>query len=496
MVVGWLSLFLYIDGVPVRQQDPNQLQLDQVQPFLNAKKDYDVEVALKYLREYGYLHKKHPTAKEFVYGLEKFQDFMGIPITGIVDSQTISKMHVSRCGNVDIFRKSERVKVQRVKRFFPISKWENKVVDENLHLTWFISTYTEDMKKQDIKRIVAQSFRIWQTQYKLKPLADGFVLSFAEAGDEKSADIVIKWAEDDHGDDNKFDGPGNSVGNILAHTFFPTYNINSGINGDIHLDDYEFWVPDTSKSRGKGDAGLLQVLTHEIGHSLGIGHSRNPKAIMFSSYVRVSYDNIKITFDDKCALYWTYVGESSLCMQIWLLNDVQPFVTNPNVQELVSTSSENYVTNELSEQSSEEEGGLVSMSQNYIKRLRNVKVPLCTMSKKVRHHFVHILQKQLHMSHEKAVSYSRVICAFYAGLHKTYKTDVITNLDHFKVHYQLRDVIISPTFQESRGSNIGEDIFGDSGDSSIYSADHYDSAYFDNIFKQIQDSENDNTVTI
>jgi matrix metalloproteinase-14 (membrane-inserted) len=72
-------------------------------------------------------------------------------------------------------------------------------------------------------------------------------------------DIEISFERFDHGDGNAFDGKGG----VLAHAFFPQFG------GTAHFDDTEDW----SVTEYVGNQ-LLNTLTHEFGHSLGLRHSK------------------------------------------------------------------------------------------------------------------------------------------------------------------------------------------------------------------------------
>jgi hypothetical protein len=70
----------------------------------------------------------------------------------------------------------------------------------------------------------------------------------------------------------RIDGPNN----ILAFGYYPG---DTGLSGDIHLDNSERWSASPS-----GGYDVLEVFTHEIGHTLGLGHSTNAPAIMNPFY--------------------------------------------------------------------------------------------------------------------------------------------------------------------------------------------------------------------
>jgi hypothetical protein len=72
-----------------------------------------------------------------------------------------------------------------------------------------------------------------------------------------------------------FDGP---LG-VLAHGFFPPVNGDTAA-GDIHFDVDEDW------KLGFGGPGfdVFQVMAHEIGHALGLGHTAVPNSLMNPNY--------------------------------------------------------------------------------------------------------------------------------------------------------------------------------------------------------------------
>ncbi len=72
---------------------------------------------------------------------------------------------------------------------------------------------------------------------------------------------------------------GSSGQNTLAHAYIPG---GSGLSGDIHFDNGNTWGLRPSG----GVIDLLEVMTHELGHALGLDHEDDVSAIMNSIYAR------------------------------------------------------------------------------------------------------------------------------------------------------------------------------------------------------------------
>lgn len=86
-----------------------------------------------------------------------------------------------------------------------------------------------------------------------------------------------------------FNGDYNNIpGKVLAHAFGPGAH---GLPGDVHFDDDEKWVV-----QGQDGTDLFVVAAHELGHSLGLSHSRDPDALMYPYYgtaVNLGRDDIQ-----------------------------------------------------------------------------------------------------------------------------------------------------------------------------------------------------------
>ncbi|CAI9112798.1 OLC1v1013291C1 [Oldenlandia corymbosa var. corymbosa] len=164
------------------------------------------------------------------------------------------------------------------------SKWE-RPSPFTLTYAFLMDHMIDYLSLADIKSAFERSFSRWSAV---------IPVNFTEVDDDRFSDISIGFFEGDHGDGDPFEGRGGQ----LAHATWPEI-------GMLHLDKGERWSVDFEKEKAKSAVDLESVATHEIGHLLGLDHSRAKKSVMYHS-IGWRTKKVNLTVDDVAAIQALY----------------------------------------------------------------------------------------------------------------------------------------------------------------------------------------------
>lgn len=115
-------------------------------------------------------------------------------------------------------------------------------------------------------RLIENAYNAWSqvsgVQFVYEPNDDGAPYSFASRG-------VSGVRGDVRVGGNRVDGNFN----VLAYNLFPSTGGASGFDGDMVIDTSDIWYSQNANGPQGENRGLFNLLTHEIGHGLGLGHT-------------------------------------------------------------------------------------------------------------------------------------------------------------------------------------------------------------------------------
>ncbi|KAK7277095.1 hypothetical protein RIF29_18245 [Crotalaria pallida] len=278
-----------------------------IQSFNNAgrgTKIIGISQFKRYLFRFGYLprHNNNNTFTDefdakFELALIKYQQRLGLQVTGKLDSNTISQMITPRCGVQDT-RIHNIHHITKHFMYFPGKpRWSRHMP---MTLTYAFSPVymIHSLSMHEIRAAFQRAFLKW---------ASVIPVSFVEAEDYGFAEIKIGFYSGDHGDGEPFDG----VLGVLAHSFSPE-------SGRLHLDAAETWAVDFGVTKSEVAVDLESVATHEIGHLLGLSHSSVKEAVMYPS-LRPRDKRADLNIDDIKGVQSLYGSNPNFNSDEWSL---------------------------------------------------------------------------------------------------------------------------------------------------------------------------------
>lgn len=211
----------------------------------------------QFLKRFGYLGEAQPSSDDLFdeqteSGVRAYQRQHNLEITGTLTPQTVSLMSRPRCGvkEKNIVHNTTGADKLFGQSLFKFLDGNPKWPPEKSSLTFAFKNETEDLVTA-----VKDSLSKWQAASHFK---------FQMIDDFEKADLKISFEENDHGDGTPFDG-------AYAHADPPTFG------GTLHLSYDWNWSLTTDPKF----VNLYSVTLHELGHALGLDHSKVEDAIMW-----------------------------------------------------------------------------------------------------------------------------------------------------------------------------------------------------------------------
>lgn len=172
------------------------------------------------------------------------------------------------------------------------SKWISKLNRATglytLKYTFANRRTPQNIKFQDYEKIVTLAMCSWELVSNVR---------FRYVGmRSKSADVSLSFERGNHRDGYPFDGRGG----VLGHAFYPE-------DGRLHLDITENWyIAETNRGQSR-KKDLYTAVLHELGHTIGLKHSKEKRSVMSKSYnfrgLFQSFDMPKDDIDGAASLY-------------------------------------------------------------------------------------------------------------------------------------------------------------------------------------------------
>lgn len=253
----------------------------EVPAFEGRRGLVNLSFAQKYLVRFGYLDRKN--FKEGLFdpatldALMRFQEFFGLSLTGGLDFDVSNFMRIPRCGLLD-WKGSARLKS---------CPWRSVS-----RLAYEFGVETKDLDPGEGFSAVQEAIRVWNDVL----LRNQIPIMLVKKTTEEIVHVKIEW--------RKMDADVDLSGTPVAHADLPPdcgVITNGGLPKPVHFDEEEKWV----RGQVPQEFDIFSVALHEIGHILGLAHSKDSSSAMYP-LLPPFYILEKPTLDDERDLVKLY----------------------------------------------------------------------------------------------------------------------------------------------------------------------------------------------
>jgi hypothetical protein len=245
--------------------------------------------------------------------LRHFQERHGLAATGNLNAVTCCLLNARRCVHPENTPTSEEEERRRDASGFQAIRLSSAVAGRPEPQLYFDSTVDPGSHQYEILRgrgsgrnlayafaggppaalgaagleAVRRAFASWDAAH---------VVSLREAANASESEIRVLWTPGPSADPASIDpfyGPGGYV--AVGYYPYPQYG---ELAGDLHFDSSEAWTTGPSTT-----LDVETVAVHEIGHCLGIGHSRLQASAMWPAYKALQHEPTQEDFEELRRIY-------------------------------------------------------------------------------------------------------------------------------------------------------------------------------------------------
>jgi len=228
-----------------------------------GSKPEEMQAVLSWLDRFGYFSKpladwQNISIGDIVDAVRTWQKRYHLKVDGYLGPKSLRAITAARCGCPDILqpKRKDHVRFMQAKALAGnLQKWNKG------KLTYYIKSRVGGIKPADFDRVIDAAFQAWE---------DLCMLQVERTSKASTADIIVDTGQ---GPGSDFDGPGGT----LAWAYLPDGQDRQLL---MRFDLGDTWIL-TPQERG---ILLFNVACHEIGHLLGLDHSKIESALMAPYY--------------------------------------------------------------------------------------------------------------------------------------------------------------------------------------------------------------------